>query len=542
MILIQNILNFTLYDWLLVVGLVILLAVQLVSLWKKKASKIKIGLNLLLWTSVCLMFINPTWKKSSDTNKVLIFSENVSKTSVQKVKDSLKIGEIFSQKDFNRQLGESQDFVNKLGNLYFLGQDASPEILSKLTNHSIIWIPDFQKDELQNINWNTFVKKGQIQEITGKIDLSEPKILKIKFGNQTLDSLALKKGFSNFSLKFPTFALGRTELSLELGDENLQNIHFFTAHNPSKNILFILSNPDFESKTLADWLGKSGNNVEIQTTVAKNTLSNISINQTKNFSPDIVITDPSNAGNSRVKKAFSEGKSVLFINIENPDLAAKNINQSLGTKWKLKRISTQENRPISSDLTAQPYDFEPNIFQKNIVDFPIAIQKNIGKVGISLLNETFPLILSGDSLTYAKIWQSAFQTLDPSSENNTIIDAPVFQDVNKEIIVNSSKNQANLHVEDDSIRVLQSAINPNSVTANYTFRKAGWQPFQDSLEVFVETNQSSFAKATAIKPYLKTNQNNTNTAQILETSMPEWFWFILIIFILSLIWIEPKMN
>ncbi len=537
------ILNFTIYDWLLAIGLVILLAIQLVALWKKKASKIKIGLNLLLWLSVCMLVINPSWTESVDMSKILVYSDGVSVEKSKKIKDSLKIGEVFSQKEFNRRVNENTDFASKLGKIYFLGQDASPEILSKLGQNSISWIPDFKTDEIQEIHWKSIIRKGEMQEVAGKIELSEAKTMRLKFGNQVLDSLKLPKGFSSFSLNFPAFSIGRTSLSLELDQKHLQNIDFYSVKNQPQGILFILSNPDFESKTMADWLGKGGNKVEIQTTIAKNTLNNVSINQTKKtFSPDIIITDPSNAGNSLVKKANSEGKSILFINLENPDLAVKNINQNLGTKWKLKRTSTQESRAISQELTAHPYEFEANVLQKSVFDYPIAIQKKIGKVGISLHNETFPLMLSGDSLTYARIWQSAFQALKPSFNNNIEVIAPIFQDVKKEIFLNSSNWQNKLNIEDDTIKTSQSAINPATSRTTYTFRKAGWQPFQDSLEVYIEANQSTLAKANLLKPYLKSDAISTSSEQRLQVNLPEWAWFLIILLILTGLWVEAKIG
>ncbi|GAB2650338.1 hypothetical protein GCM10027035_50530 [Emticicia sediminis] len=540
---IQNILNFTLYDWLLAIGLVILLAIQLVALWKKKASKIKIGLNLLLWLSICMLVINPSWTESVDTSKILVYSNGVSVEKIQKIKDSLKIGEVFSQKEFNRRVNENTDFASKLGKLYFLGQDASPEILSKISQNPISWIPDFKTEEIQDIHWKSIIRKGEMQEVAGKIELSEPKTLKVKFGNQVLDSLNLPKGFSAFSLNFPTFSIGRTSLNLELDQKLLQTIDFYSIKNQPRNILFILSNPDFESKTLADWLGKGGNKVEIQTTIAINTLNNVSINKTdKTFSPDIIITDPSNTGNSLVKKAFSEGKSILFINLENPDLAVKSINQNLGTKWKLKRTSTQENRPISQELTAHPYEFEANAFQKSIFDYPIAIQKKIGKVGISLLNETFPLMLSGDSLTYTRIWQSAFQALNPSYNNNIEVKAPIFQDAKKEIFLNSSSWQSKLNIEDDTIKTTQSAINSATLRTTYTFRKAGWQPFQDSLEVYVEAKQSALSKTNLLKPYLKSDAVSVGSEQKLQVNLPEWAWFLIVLLILTGLWVEAKIG
>lgn len=534
-------LNFTIYDWLLATGLIILLAIQLVALWKKKASKIKVGLNLLLWLSVGMLIINPSWNQSVNTSKILIYSDGISNETIKKTQDSLKIGKVFSQKEFNRRVNENAEFASKLGKVYFLGQDVSPEILSKLGHNSISWIPNFKTDEIQDIRWKSITRKGEMQEVAGKIELSEPKTIKIKFGNQVLDSLNLPKGFSAFSLNLPTFSIGRVSLNLELDQKLLQTIDFYGIKNQPYNILFILSNPDFESKTLADWLGKRGNKVELQTTIAKNTLNSVSINKTeKTFLPDIIITDPSNAGNNLVKKAFSEGKSILFINLENPDLAAKDINQNLGTKWKLKRTSTQENRPITQELTAHPYEFEANALQKLIFDYPIAIQKKTGKVSISLLNETFPLMLSGDSLTYARIWQSAFQALNPSFDNNFEMNAPIFQDVKKEISLNSSSWQSKLNIEYDTIKTIQSAINPATSKAIYTFRKAGWQPFQDSLEVYVEASQSALAKVNLIKRYLKSDIYSAGLEQKLQVNLPEWAWFLIILLILVGLWVEAK--
>jgi hypothetical protein len=544
MIFTQNILNFTFIDWLILIGLCLLLVVQLWSLWRKKTERfwVKLTLNVLLWISVCLLYFNPSWSKSIGSNKILIYDTDIPQTIIQANKDSLKIGEIFSISAFKQQMLEKPDFATKLGQIYILGQDATPEILSKLNQKTISWIPYFKKDELQDISWNGLLRKGEIQEITGKIELSESKMLKIKFGNRTLDSVNLAKGFSNFALRFPTFAIGRNELSLSLDQDLLQNIAFFTTKNQAQNILFILTNPDFESKTLADWLGRNGNKVETVTTVAKNTQNKVSINNSKNFTPNIIITDPSNASNSLVKKTFSEGKSVLFINVENPDLAAKNINQNLGTKWSLKRLSNENNLPISQDLTAQPYAFQSQSFQKNVADYPVSVQKRIGKIGFSLLNETFPIMLSGDSLTYAKIWNSIFYALNPSADNNIVIEAPIFQDVNKTIIFNSLKIENSLHLAKDTIQTLRSAINPFSAETNYFFRNKGWQTFQDSSEVYVEENQTSLAKANLLKPYLKISNINQNQVQAIDVTMPNWVWFIVILVVLTLLWIEPKLN
>lgn len=542
--LIQEIQNFTIYDWLLTIGLIALLGIQLFTLRKQKSSKrfkIKIVLNLVLWLLICLFVINPKWEKSTNSNRVLVYADDVPLSIVNQLKDSLKIQESFSQKTFDKNLIENPNFGNQIGKIYLVGQDAKPEILSKIAGHSIEWISSFRENELQELHWSAVLRKGDMQEISGKINLAESDILSIKWGKKAIDSLKLTKGFNSFSLKFPVFTLGASSFDVFLGEEKLRSVEFFAQKNQTFRVLMLLSNPDFESKTLADWLGRNGNQVKIISTVAKNTQSAVSINQIDaNFIPDVIITDPSNAGNSLVKKAYSDGKSIFFINLSEANLAAKSINQALGTNWTFKRISTQDNIPISVDLTALPYSILAHDFQKNLEDFPITIQRKNGIIGVSLLNETFPLILSGDSLSYMKIWQGALQFLRPSNSNNVLLSAPIFKNSPNEITINSTESLAKIKLENDTLEVQKSAINQFSSKINYTFRETGWQKMGDSVEVYVEDSESQLAKSHLLQPYLNSSPMKVGETQKLLVEISEWLWFLMIVIVLSALWVEPK--
>jgi hypothetical protein len=48
------------------------------------------------------------------------------------------------------------------------------------------------------------------------------------------------------------------------------------------------------------------------------------------------------------------------------------------------------------------------------VGYPVAIQKTATKIGLSLISETFPLKLSGDSAAYERIWTSILTQLQPA--------------------------------------------------------------------------------------------------------------------------------
>jgi GTP-binding protein HflX len=114
------------------------------------------------------------------------------------------------------------------------------------------------------------------------------------------------------------------------------------------------------------------------------------------------------------------------------------------------------------------------------------------------------------------------------------------EDVKEEILLNSSNWQSKLSIANDTIKTTQSAINPASSKTTYTFRKTGWQTLQDSLEVYVEANQSALAKSNLLKPYLKSDAILGGFEQKLQVNLPEWAWFLIILLILAGLWIEAK--
>ena len=517
----------------------------------KKRLWIRLGLNIFVWLLVFLFILQPEWKYTTDTNKVLLTDANVPINYQQKIEDSLHIKESFSNRDFNKLISKNPHFVEQSGNIYLLGQDFSPKTISQLSRKKLTWLPYSGNNQLQDLQWKGIVRKGDIQEVRGKIAVDEARTLTIKYANQVLDSLLLQKGLNAFHFSFPAFTIGQTKAFLAVDNQPLQDIHFYSHASQPFNVLFILENPDFESKNLSEWLGKNNHRVEIITTIAKDVQSKVSINkssQSKSFIPDLIITDPGNATHALVKKTVAFGNSVLFINCTVPEQNIKTINQALGTNWHIRKISNEQFITINENLTALPYRIEENINQKSIGNYPIAVQKKVSKIGLSLLNETFPLKLSGDSLNYNKIWSSVFQQLNPPFQNNININAPVFADTQTPIVLNNLSITSNkLRLANDTTQLIQSAINPLTFTTNYTFRKTGWQTFQDSLQVFVEDKPNTLQQSRQMQENILAHEtfettSNFSSIQTLRVTLPDWIWYVLILIGLAALWLEPKLN
>jgi hypothetical protein len=518
----------------------------------KKRIRVRLGLSLILWMVVVLYVVQPSWNHTFNARRVLLYGEAIPADVLQKAQDSLKITDSFSLREWGKRTAENPGIAQQLGTVYLLGQDADPQNISLLSNKEIHWLPSFQKNELQSVHWNALLRKGELQAVTGRIDVDKSKVLRISFANQVLDSVLLPAGLQSFRLRFPAFAIGRTETVLELDAQPLQKVAFYTRKAVPASVYFMLQSPDFESKTLAEWLGKNGSRVEMMTTVAKNTQSNVSLNPSgkqKAFVADVFITDPSNAAHPLVKKAVADGKSVLFFNITDPDQAVKTINSALGTQWRIRKTSNEEAVALGKGVTALPYRFEDNLRQKNVFGYPAAVQKNGGTVGVSLMNETFPLKLSGDSLAYDKIWSSIFPMLSPSQEGTVSAVAPLWKNVRASFVLNKFPQPVpSVLLAQDTVSTQRSALNPLTYTTEYIFRKSGWQSFQDSTEVYVEAEESAAFKAERLREILGVHNQiakvspSTAAPQLISSKLPDWAWMLLFLLCLTALWAEAKVQ
>lgn len=497
-------------------------------------------LNGLLWLALAGYFLQISWSVDRPATHVLLVGNDVPATYVRAVQDSLRIGQRFT----------AQTLEIVYDSITLVGQDFPIETLTQFSQSVVHWVPYDAPDRVQDVRWKGIVRQGEMQRVMGRVQSSREQLLRIQYGNQTLDSLVLKRGNNNFALQFPVFGRGRLQTELVLGRQSLDTVRFFGRPTSPLLVRFVLDNPDFESKTLADWLGKQGHSVELSTTLATNVRSRVGINSLSKIAgkkPDVVITDPANAANLLVHNAVADGKAVLFINLTNPSADVAVINRALGTHWQVRKFSAQETVPAGNGLTAHPYRFTNRANQFAVPGYPVAVQQTTGRVSVSLLNETFPLALSGDSVAYSRVWYAVMARLQPAEKNNILVDAPVFSDLPNVVLVNNPAiGSSGLRVGTDTMRLAKSPLNRQSAAGSLLTKQAGWQPVQDSLAVYIEnsTNSNPVADRLTIIRFMLahakylTMKNATNRQA--DEAVPNWAWLTLFLVCLTALWVEPK--
>lgn len=564
-LIIEPLLSRILSGLLLVMGLVIIRKILRSKSLSSGQRNVKVILNTLLFLLAILFLFQPGWPEQRDGEPLLVHDTGIPAEVIDSVQTARKIKRLVSYKEFRKKFREYPDH-----RLLFFGQQAEPQLLSNLAGKEVQWIPYFAQDALQELEWQGVLRKGEKQTVTGKISLSRPGKIKLVYGGKTLDGLQLEKGFNAFRLSFPVFAEGRNTVSLQIEDQPLQDITFYARPVQPMAITMLLDNPDFESRILAEWLGARGHHVEISTPVAKSVLYESFVNKTPaRRSPDLLIVAPSQATDARVRKAVAEGRNVLFFGLEDVTDALSRINRATGTVFSARRTSAQESLPLKNGLTALPFQLNPRPNQRQVGSLPVHFQKNGAKVAVSLLNETFPARLSGDTLTYGEIWSDILAALPATDSAKVRVSAPVFKDFPAELTLQTKENH--ISPDNDTLSLLSSLVNPVKKSGDYTFSATGWKslhqvalhpagshpveghpvgihsagssPAEDHLisEVYVE--DSPLASAVRWKSWRRANSSllRSETSPFTRpVSVGIWFWAFLLC--LAALWIEAKFR
>lgn len=512
---------------------------------------IRLGLNVMLWLAVIAFITQPYLLAEARSVTGFFVGKDVPASRANALKDSIA----------SAKKSISTDFKNDgFDTLILAGQDFPPTIFPAIMRagtlpNQLQWIPYFAEDQLQSLHWNGILRKGEIQTVRGAVTSSKKQVLKLTYGNETLDSAVLNRGFNQFKLQFPVFAAGRVAVELAMGDNVKDTVRFFARPSEKLTFQFILDSPDFESRALATWLGRSGHAVIYATTLSKDIRSQQTINAAKD--PDVIITDVRNAGNSLVRKSLTSGKSVFFINLTDPAAEIKTINTALQTRLQVTRITAKESVSLNPGLTALPFQFVQRNRYLISRALPVAVQKMRGKVGVSLLNETFPLQLAGDSVAYQKVWDAVLSPVLPAPANNVEVEAPLFKGLDAEIRLNGFSGRPGfVKMGYDTIFTAISYLNEKSAKALFKPMESGWISLKNSLEmeIYVEdpATASGFYKTARIMDFVKSYhilQDRLSKESVVSGKKPkgvrkafsDWMWFSLLMAFLVAVWVERKL-
>ncbi|MBN3583129.1 hypothetical protein JYB64_12090 [Algoriphagus aestuarii] len=529
--------------WLLVFLLMILviLGLQLFMLTRSavKSSRkwIRSILNILFTVFITVFLLQPTWESDLGSDPVLVYSKDVTSARIKFLRDSLGSKKAFA----------IENFQGKGNPVYLIGQRYSELELNKLSGKDVHLIKGEPSLNPQFLHWKGIVRNGEVQHVTGSVSGREASYLELKIQDQVIVFDSIDANHRMFTLKFPVQVTGRNEMGLFLNDSLIADIRFFATPFIPKSFQLRFSFPNPEQRNLSRYLKEKGEKVDEKIQVSR--ASQIQSGKEDLDSLNVFIGDLNQLKNRNVRAELENGTAgVLVINSGNPESDVRELNEIFDTDFEIQRSGSEEWRELESGIEALPFVFKEKNGQQLLLENSVAFQ-NVGlmKVGMSLISQTFPVYLSGDTATYARVWDEILGEAIPNQLSNLSYDAPLFSDQIGRIVYNgTAKDSEFTRIADDTVYFQQDLINPFSKESKFTTVDSGWTNLADSLEIYLygaeELNPIRFVKNVADFLSVNTNGTPVENSNSDKNRVSDWVWLALFLVICGLLWVEPRLD
>ncbi len=404
-------------------------------------------------------------------------------------------------------------------------------------------------------------------------------VLKSPAGNE--DSIVIeKKGEQSFQLSFRPKQSGNLsyEVISEKADGNTWSeilpIHIEVSQ--PLRILFLQSYPTFETQYLKNFLTAKGHQLLLRYQLSKNnfrfeygnlpaqSFSRLTNELLNHF--DLLVLD-ANALNmlsaseqTILHESVQHGLGLLLMNIDPSKAPKGKINFF---PFQAQKIKTDTASLIlakaSITLPTPPYRITESSSVKSIIKNKSRIlsgykNQGFGKIGFQLLQQTYQLTLSGDSLNYANLWSPVIENISRQNTSSSKIKIknpfPIYQDEPIDFEIISSVENPTLVVDSITLPLHEDVMIDDVWYARAWAAEPGWHTAEisedASLHYYVSKNEEW--KSLTIANQIKANRlinivsHATAKKKIMESKMVDPIYFY-ILFILSaaFLWLAPKL-
>ncbi len=568
---------------------VILVALVLwaVFIWKERSQRgeirfwVKIVAGFLAVVSLVMIVLKPSTWEETTKGKAIVLTAGYRPAQL----DSLK--SIYKRIQTEPYVkGKALSILEEADSLFLLGHGLPSFDLWQLEDKSVAFLGGEQVEGWTDITYDGTVAFGDAFTIKAKH--SKPRAgywaVLADNGSNPLDSVPFEEtDGQHVQLNAKPKASGYFVYHLleknEAGEiVSNEPIPIQVVEGKPLKILMVNTFPTFETKYLKNFLTEKGHEVLARTQLTKgkykfeyfNGASNPIYGFTEESLKDydlLIIDADSYAGLGRAsKEAMVEATKNNGLGVfVQPNANLFSLPESSSpfrfAQDFVTEISLGENGQL---LQKYPYAFEKEArIQEIFVDsITVAayVPSRMGKVGTTLLQNTYQLVLDGKEELYARIWTRILDNI--AREQETLVEWKAFTQTPRidepfEFELRTSLNDIEVTTEARSnIPILQDGLFSSKWTGVVHPRKSGWNRLQvsnDSISPFLyfvfgndqlqtmlqyETMNANYQKFGTIGTF---DGSASVSKKELQTINPFWFYIVLL-FSLGWLWLEPKLS
>jgi hypothetical protein len=577
--------SFVNMNWIWTI-LIIAIFIWLVFAWKERAhygsSKfiIHLGVSFIAISSLVLMALQPQIHVKKDTQVVVVLTEGYDQEQLDSLKTTNQKLAVYPYR-----IGEAIFDTDKIpSSVFILGHGIRSFDHWQLENISTLYLGGKELKGITQLNYGYYQTKGNRIQFNGTYQnpTKNNKLLLEGPGGRPLDSLTLTDERTQlFDLSTDLNVIGNFNYHL-VEKDSLETVLSkdilpltIVEKSPLK-ILILNDFPTFESKYLKNYLAETGHEIVVknQLTTARykyeyfNMTSKpiIEITQEKLKIFDLLIIDTkslkalSNRQLTTLKNVVKELGMGILIQPDANYFSSKKLLSSFKfdpEKSKDAVLKAYPKQNIKKYLYQFKNDFSIQPIHRSGSKIWSAYERvGSGRVGSTVFQNTFELILNGRTKTYHSFWSEIIEKISKrktplvqwSASHNFAYQNQPFEFELRTTIPNPIVESS----EGYSIP-LQRDIHVKSLWKGKVYpRDTGWQQHyvnQDSTAVFrYYVTDSSQWKSISNFNTIKSNKkifNDTSKPEIsprttLKLVNPLWF-FVIFIFCSGYLWLEPKL-
>lgn len=493
---------------------------------------LKAGLFLGFWICLALALLRPQLGIDSEESRILVYSSSLDKVEIDFWKDSLQVKKAIPLQRFSS--GESDIFL--------LGADFSEEDLFPIRKKKITWILPRKHGQLQDISWKGAIRKGELQRLTYTV-FSDRDSAYLKVLSVGSDSIQLQKGWNQGTLEFFNAGVGETNLPLILDRDTLTSVRYFTAAASPKQYFFKLGFPSGETRTLTNWLREKGEHVNESIQLSRSSY----LQSGAGDSLQVLIADPSQMAQKQVQEwVKEENTALLLVQLSDPRSSSQEVNKLFGTDFQAEATGDATSRTFANGMEALPFRWKEQSGQKTFHEGSVAIQDtDFGKIAITMVQASFPLLLEGKEETYEEFWGDVIGALEPVEAQSFNFSAPVLKGFESQIqLFNQDSLPSEMSFGNEVVFVSQSLINPSKASGKWTSAIAGWNRRENGPAYYSYTSEE-LPSIFSVQLIQSINQGQVSTdGNDLRRYQPisPWIWMLGMLLFLGAMWLEPKLK
>lgn len=579
----QIVLNPVFHSWICAA---IIIIVAILFLWKeypfRKRTLLMMPAIILVIGAMTGLLLRPSRVVDATAPPTIVLTKNYDRAKADSLLDRYRNASVVLSRGAEVYSGSTktnsyQELILNAPSADFILGDGLPEhVLQQLSKTSLHYIPGRRSPGITRLNLPDKIFPNRIYEISGQYFGSHGVALVLAGPEGKTDSVYLDNGNHAFSLRFRPVAPGAITYTVteHIDGEVRQHTLPVVVQNPrSLRILLIEEHPTFESLYLKNSLART-HQVTIRHQLSRGIFRYEHINtdggrfdrlsnQTLNGIDVLIIDDQTLArlpesGRREVDKAIKNGLGCLVL-YRSRD-AFQKIRSFLPLNFVKAKSDTIRLALDGENMVSIPIgSLHPEPDQKLIPLLPHKntpagyVEDHFGKLGYSLLTETYPMLLRGDSISYGRIWTSLIEGVARARKAGTEIvfkgtqpyrvDQPLLLEIRSRKKPEVFYNHALLPMRENELidEVWSTTLWPDTT---------GWQEVvlvndstQDPFYVHPEDELSGVEAAANAYATMRRHKPGYHASKVSSRKEFDPFWFyVMFLSGAAWLWVWPKIK